>query len=206
MQAKIEELESQINVSDPLKVIPQLATALYLLETKKGGHAIKKCLKDASPHAYYKIYLEPLFNALEAAGVHVDNEPDGNEPDGNEPDKELNSSYSFFYRCMMERAGYNYDSGPRFRQMSVLWTLQKLMKNDLDIKEPFLHQAGKYLIFNAETGDVEIDKVAYKEHFMKKVWRIKNKYSKNSSTDLIYKMQLLRASYKIEFGEDMPEL
>jgi hypothetical protein len=107
---------------------------------------------------------------------------------------------------MMERAGYNYDSGPRFRQMSILWTLQKLMKNDLDIKEPFLHQRGKYLIFNSLTGDVEIDKDAYKEHFMKKAAKIRATYNKNSSTELIYAMQLLRVGYKIEFGEDMPEL
>ena len=81
MQAKIDELESQINVCDPSKVIPQLATALYLFETKKGGQAFKKALKDSSPHAYYKIYLEPLFNALQQAGalyqgneVYLDNE------------------------------------------------------------------------------------------------------------------------------------
>ena len=34
MQAKIDELESQMNVCDPSKIIPQLATALYLFETK----------------------------------------------------------------------------------------------------------------------------------------------------------------------------
>ena len=58
MQAKLDELESQVNVSDPSKVIPQLATALYLLETEKGGQHFKKKLKEISPHAYYKIFLE----------------------------------------------------------------------------------------------------------------------------------------------------
>ena len=123
MQAKIDELESQTNVCDPSKVIPQLATALYLFETKKGGQAFKKALKDSSPHAYYKIYLEPLFNALIAVGVHV------KENDGNETDHQLNSSDSLFYRYMMTRAGYFYDCGPKFGQMSILWSLQNLMKN-----------------------------------------------------------------------------
>ena len=199
MQSKLEELESQIE-EDPLKIIPQLSTALYLLETSKGGHAIKRSLKRTSPHAYYKIYLEPLFNALIAGGVHV------KENDGHEADEELNGSDSFFYRYMMTRAGYFYDCGPRFGQMSVLWTLQNLMKNKLDIKEPFRHVAGKYLVFHSITGDVEINTVAYKEHFLKKAFKLKAIYSKNSSTELIYQMSIIRAGYKVEFGEDMPEM
>ena len=199
MQATLEELESQVNVFEPHKIIPQLATALYLFETLKGGHAIKRSLKRTSPHAYYKIYLEPLFNALIAAGVHV------KENDGNEVDEELNGNDSFFYRYMMTRAGYFYDCGPRFGQMSVLWTLQNLMKNKLDIKEPFRHVAGKYLVFNSVTGDVEINMIAYKEYFLKKAFKIKAIYSKNSSTELIYQMSIIRAGYKVEFGEDMPE-
>ena len=200
MQSKFDELEPQINVFDPHKMIPQLATVLYLLETQKGGHSIKRSLKRTSPHAYYKIYLEPLFNALIAAGVHV------KENDGNEPDEYLNSSDSFFYRYMMTRAGYFYDCGPKFGQMSILWSLQNLMKNKLDIKEPFRHVGGKYLVFNSVTGDVEINMVAYKEYFLKKAYRLKSMYSKNSSLELIYQMSLVRAGYKVEFGEDMPEM
>ena len=200
MQSTLEELESQINVFEPYKIIPQLATALYLLETSKGGHAIKRSLKKLSPHAYYKIYLKPLFNALVAAGVHV------KENDGNEVDEELNGNDSFFYRYMMTRAGYFYDCGPRFGQMSVLWTLQNLMKHKLDIKEPFRHVAGKYLVFNSITGDVEINIVAYKEYFLKKASKLKAIYSKNSSMELIYQMSIIRAGYKVEFGEDMPEM
>lgn len=200
MQEKLEELESQINVFEPHKIIPQLATALYLLETQKGGHAIKRSLKKISPHAYYKVYLEPLFNALIAAGVHV------KENDGNEGDEELNGSDSFFYRYMMDRAGYYYNSGPRFGQMSVLWTLQNLMKNKLDIKEPFRHVGKKHLILNSVTGDVEINMEAYKEYFMKKAFKLKAIYSKNSSLELIYQMSIIRAGYKMEFGEDMPEM
>ena len=199
MLATLEELESQINVFEPHKIIPQMATALYLFETFKGGHAIKRSLKRTSPHAYYKIYLEPLFNALIAAGVHV------KENDGNEVDEELNGSDSFFYRYMMTRAGY-FNCGPRFGQMPVLWALQNLMKNKLDIKEPFRHVAGKYLVFNSVTGDVEISMVAYKEYFLKKASRLKAIYSKNSSTELIYQMSIIRAGYKVEFGEDMPEM
>ena len=197
MQSKIEDLESQIK--DPHKIIPQLATALYLFETLKGGHAIKRSLKRTSPHAYYKIYLEPLFNALIAAGVHV------KENDGNEVDEELNGSDSFFYRYMMTRAGYFYNCGPRFGQMSVLWALQNLMKNKLDIKEPFRHVGKKHLVFNSITGDVEINMIVYKEYFLKKAFKIKAIYSKNSSTKLIYQMSIIRAGYKVEFGEDMPE-
>ena len=199
MLATLEELESQINVFEPHKIIPQMATALYLFETFKGGHAIKRSLKRTSPHAYYKIYLEPLFNALIAAGVHV------KENDGNEVDEELNGSDSFFYRYMMTRAVY-FNCGPRFGQMPVLWALQNLMKNKLDIKEPFRHVAGKYLVFNSVTGDVEISMVAYKEYFLKKASRLKAIYSKNSSTELIYQMSIIRAGYKVEFGEDMPEM
>jgi hypothetical protein len=199
MQATLEELESQINVHEPHKIIPQLATALYLFETLKGGHAIKRSLKRTSPHAYYKIYLEPLFNALIAAGVHV------KENDGNENDEELNGHDSFFYRYMMDRAGYYYNSGPKFGQMSVLWTLQNLMKNKLDIKEPFRHVGRKHLIINSVTGDVEINMIAYKEYFLKKASKIKAIYSKNSSLKLIYQMSIIRAGYKVEFGEDMPE-
>ena len=200
MSKKLEELETQINVDDPHKIIPQLATALYLLETFKGGHAIKRSLKRISPHAYYKVYLEPLFNALIKAGVHV------KENDGNEADEELNGSDSFFYRYMMDRAGYYYNCGPRFGQMSVLWTLQNLMKNKLDIKEPFRHVGRKHLVFNSVTGDVEINMEAYKEYFLKKAFRLKAIYSKNSSMELIYQMSIIRAGYKVEFGEDMPEM
>lgn len=114
MQAKIDELESQINVCDPSKVIPQLATALYLLETKKGGQAFKKALKDSSPHAYYKIYLEPLFNALEKIGVLNNDDLPG-----------YDNPMNRFCDIMMDRAGYYYDSGPRFKQKAVLFVLQK---------------------------------------------------------------------------------
>jgi len=196
----LEELKSQINVQDPHKIIPQLANALYLFETRKGGDTIKKSLKRTSPHAYYKIYLEPLFNALIAVGVHV------KENDSNEIDKYLNSRDSLFYRYMMTRAGYFYDCGPKYGQMSILWSLQNLMKNKLDIQEPFRHVGGKYLRLNSLTGDVEVDMIAYKEHFLKKASRIKAMYNKNSSTELIYQMSIIRAGYKVEFGEDMPEM
>jgi|688.fasta_scaffold206764_2 hypothetical protein len=198
MSSKLdEELESQIK--DPHKIIPQLATVLYLFETRKGGHTIKRSLKRTSPHAYYKIYLEPLFNALIAVGVHV------KENDGNEVDKELNSSDSLFYRYMMTRAGYFHDCGQKYGQMSILWSLQNLMKNKLDIKEPFRHVGGKYLGFNSVTSDVEVNMIAYKEHFLKKAFKIKEMYKKNSSLKLIYQMSIIRAGYKVEFGEDMPE-
>jgi hypothetical protein len=114
MQAKLDELESQTNVCDPSKVIPQIATALYLFETKKGGQAFKKELKDSSPHAYYKIYLEPLFNALEQAGAFNDETFDGSI-------NYYNSPMRRFHDIMMERAGYYYDFGPRFKQKAVLF-------------------------------------------------------------------------------------
>jgi len=200
MQSKIEDLESQINVHDPHKIIPQLATVLYLFETRKGGHTINKTLNRISPHAYYKIYLEPLFNALIAVGVHV------KENDGNEIDKELNSRDSLFYRYMMTRAGYFHEGGQKKGQMSILWSLQNLMKNKLDIQEPFRHVGGKYLRLNSLSGDIEVDMMAYKEHFLKKAFRIKEMYNKNSSLKLIYQMSIIRAGYKVEFGEDMPEM
>ena len=50
---------------------------MYLFERRKGGQSFKKALKDLSPHAYYKIYLEPLFKALEQAGAfHDDTDED----------------------------------------------------------------------------------------------------------------------------------
>ena len=180
MQAKIDELESQINVCDPLKVIPQLATALYLFETKKGGQAFKKELKDSSPHAYYKIYLEPLFNALEKAGfLNNDNYPDYNNP------------MNRFCDIMMDRAGYYYNSGPRFKQKSVLFALQKLMKNDFTFGYIFLIKE-KHLIINKETGDVEIDHEAHKESFIK---LIKKKIEKG--LDATYTKEI----YKEFYGE-----
>ena len=80
------------------------------------------------------------------------------------------------------------------------------MKNKLDIKEPFRHVGRKHLVFNSVTGDVEINMEAYKEYFLKKAFRLKAIYSKNSSMELIYQMSIIRAGYKVEFGEDMPEM
>lgn len=172
MQSKIEELESQMNVCDPSKVIPQIATALYLFETKKGGHAFKKALKDSSPHAYYKIYLEPLFNALQQAGAFNDETFDGSH---------YNSPMRRFHDIMMDRAGYYYDSGPRFKQKAVLFALQKLMKNDLTLGNIFSVKE-KHLIINKETGEIEIDYVAQKESFIK---LIKKKKEKGQDTTYI---------------------
>jgi hypothetical protein len=168
--AEFAELKSQMNVCDPSKVIPQLATALYLIETKKGGQAFKKTLQNLSPHAYYKIYLEPLFNALIAAGVHVkDNDDEGYE---------FNYLNSRFYNIMMKRAGYMdktgyYDNvGPRLCQKAVLLALQKLMKNDLSFNESFMFPENQ-LIINKETGDVEIAHVVRKKWFDKIITEIK---------------------------------
>jgi hypothetical protein len=185
MQAKIDELESQINICDPSKVIPQLATALYLLETKKGGHAFKKTLKDSSPHAYYKIYLEPLFNALEKIGVlNNDDLPDYDNP------------MNRFCDIMMDRAGYYYDSGPRFKQKAVLFALQKLMKNDLTFGYIFLIRE-KHLIINKETCDVEIDHVAHKESFIKLI-----KMRNENGIDTTH----IKEIYKEFYGEYPPDL
>ena len=175
MQAKIDELESQINVFDPSKVIPQLATALYLFETKKGGQLFKKSLKNSSPHAYYKIYLEPLFNALQHAGVFNN----ADYPDYNNP-------MNRFFDIMMNRAGYFYDSGPRFKQKAVLFALQKLMKNDLLFGNIFIIKE-KYLIINKETGDIEIDYVAQKESFIKLIKKKKEKGQDVTHIKEIYK-------------------
>jgi hypothetical protein len=186
MQTKIDELESQINVCDPSKVIPQLATALYLFETKKGGQAFKKVLKDSSPHAYYKIYLEPLFNALQKAGAL-------NE------DNEYNENLLLNHRfcdVMIDRAGYYYDSGPRFRQKAVLFALQKLMKNDLSFGNIFIIQE-KHLIINKETGDVEIDHAAHKESFIKLIKR-----KEENGDDITY----IKGIYKEFYGEEPPNL
>ena len=145
MQAKLDELESQINVCDPTKLVPQLATALYLFETKRNGHSFKKALKDLSPHAYYKIYLEPLFNALTEAGAF-------NKEHECDEMKDLNAR---LYNVMMERAGYYYDSGPRCRQKAVLWALQRLMKNDLLFGEAFRFKESQ-LVINKINGNIEI--------------------------------------------------
>ena len=181
MQAKLDELASQTNVCDPSKVIPQIATALYLFETKKGGHAFKKALKDSSPHAYYKIYLEPLFNALKQVGALSDN-------DYNPMDR--------FHDIMMDRAGYYYDSGPRFKQKAVLFALQKLMKNDLSLGNIFMVKE-KHLIINKETGEVEIDNVVQKESFIK---LIKKKKEKGQDTTYIKEI------YYDFYGEYPPDL
>jgi hypothetical protein len=178
MQAKLDELESQTNVCDPSKVIPQLATAVYLFETKKGGHAFKKALKDSSPHAYYKIYLEPLFNALEKSGAF-------NNDDNNHMIR--------FHDIMMARAGYYYDSGPRFKQKAVLFALQKLMKNDLSFGHIFMIKE-KHLIINKETGDIEIDHVAHKESFIKLI-----KKKKEKGHDITYTKEI----YKDFYGEEL---
>ena len=186
MQAKIDELESQTNVCDPSKVIPQLATALYLFETKKGGQSFKKTLKDLSPHAYYKIYLEPLFNALEKAGaVNGDNEYNENLL--------LNHR---FCDVMMDRAGYYYDSGPRFRQKAVLFALQKLMKNDLSFGQIFLIKE-KHLTINKETGDIEIDHAAHKGTFIKLIKR-----KAENGDDITF----IKEIYKEFYGEEPPDL
>ncbi len=181
MQAKLDELASQTNVCDPSKVIPQIATALYLFETKKGGHAFKKALKDSSPHAYYKIYLEPLFNALKQVGALSDN-------DYNPMDR--------FHDIMMDRAGYYYDSGPRFKQKAVLFVLQKLMKNDLSLGNIFSVKE-KHLIINKETGEVEIDYIAQKESFIKLI-----KKKKENGEDTTYTKEI----YKHFYGEYTPDL
>jgi len=175
MQAKIDELESQMNVCDPSKVIPQLATALYLFETKKGGHAFKKTLKDMSPHAYYKIYLEPLFNALQQAGAL-------------NGDNEYNENLLINHRfcdVMIDRAGYYYDSGPRFRQKAILWALQKLMKNDLSIGSVFIFKE-KHLIINKETGNIEVNHLAHKESLIKLIKKKKEKGNNAEHLEEIY--------------------
>jgi hypothetical protein len=189
MQAKIDELESQMNVCDPSKVIPQLATALYLFETKKGGQAFKKALKDSSPHAYYKIYLEPLFNALQLAGALYQ----GDNIDLYNEYQEINSR---FCNIMMDRAGYYYDSGPRLRQKAILFTLQKLMKNDLSFGKIFLIKE-KHLIINKETGEVEIDHAAHKESFIKLIKR-----KKENGDNITY----IKEIYKEFYGEEPPDL
>jgi hypothetical protein len=181
MQAKLDELASQTNVCDPSKVIPQIATALYLFETKKGGHAFKKALKDSSPHAYYKIYLEPLFNALKQVGALSDN-------DYNPMDR--------FHDIMMDRAGYYYDSGPRFKQKAVLFALQKLMKNDYALGPIFMVKE-KHLIINKETGEVEIDYVVQKESFIKLI-----KKKKENGQDITY----IKEIYKEFYGEEPTDL
>jgi hypothetical protein len=181
MQAKLDELASQTNVCDPSKVIPQIATALYLFETKKGGHAFKKALKDSSPHAYYKIYLEPLFNALKQVGALSDN-------DYNPMDR--------FHDIMMDRAGYYYDSGPRFKQKAVLFALQKLMKNDYALGNIFMVKE-KHLIINKETGEVEIDNVVQKESFIKLI-----KKKKEKGQDITY----IKEIYYDFYGEYPPDL
>jgi hypothetical protein len=186
MQAKIDELESQMNVCDPSKVIPQLATALYLFETKKGGQSFKKALKDSSPHAYYKIYLEPLFNALQLAGALYQ----GDNIDLYNEYQEINSR---FCNIMMDRAGYYYDSGPRFKQKAVLFALQKLMKNDLSFGKIFLIKE-KHLIINKETGDIEIDHAAHKESFIKLIKR-----KKENGDDITY----IKGIYKDFYGEEI---
>jgi hypothetical protein len=183
MQAKLDELESQANVCDPSKVIPQIATALYLFETKKGGQAFKKALKDSSPHAYYKIYLEPLFNALEKAGAL-------------NGDNEYNEKLSLNHRfcdVMLDRAGYYYDSGPRFRQKAVLFALQKLMKNDLSFGNIFMIKE-KHLIINKETGEVEIDNVVQKESFIKLI-----KKKEENGEDTTYMKEIFKEFY----GEEL---
>jgi hypothetical protein len=180
MQAKIDELESQMNVCDPSKVIPQLATALYLFETKKGGQAFKKSLKDISPHAYYKIYLEPLFNALAQVGAISSDYNDNHN---------MNSE---FYNVMMDRAGYYYDSGPRFRQKSILWALQKLMKNDLSIGSVFMFKE-KHLIINKESGDIEVNHLAHKESLIKLI----KKKKENG-----YNTEMLEEVYNEIYGEE----
>jgi hypothetical protein len=189
MQAKIDELESQINVCDPSKVIPQLATALYLFETKKGGQAFKKTLKDSSPHAYYKIYLEPLFYALQKAGALYQ----GNEID---LDNEYQHMNSRFCNIMMDRAGYYYDSGPRFRQKAVLFALQKLMKYDLSFGQIFFIKE-KYLTINKETGDIKIDHAAHKGTFIKLIKR-----KAENGDDITF----IKEIYKEFYGEEAPDL
>lgn len=186
MQAKLDELASQTNVCDPSKVIPQIATALYLFETKKGGHAFKKALKDSSPHAYYKIYLEPLFNALEQAGVLINNYDDIN----------YNNSMRRFHDIMMDRAGYYYDSGPRFKQKAVLFALQKLMKNDYALGHIFMIKE-KHLIINKETGEIEIDNVVQKESFIKLI-----KKKKEKGQDITY----IKEIYYDFYGEEPADL
>lgn len=183
MQAKLDELASQTNVCDPSKVIPQIATALYLFETKKGGQAFKKALKDSSPHAYYKIYLEPLFNALDQAGAFDDSNYN-------------NHPMSRFHEIMMERAGYYYDSGPRFKQKAVLFVLQKLMKNDYALGPIFMVKE-KHLIINKETGEIEIDNVVQKEPFIKLI-----KKKKENGQDITY----IKEIYKEFYGEEPADL
>ena len=186
MQAKLDELESQTNVCDPSKVIPQIATALYLFETKKGGQAFKKALKDSTPHAYYKIYLEPLFNALQQAGaLNGDNEYNEN----------LSLNHKFC-DVMMERAGYYYDFGPRFRQKAVLFALQKLMKYDLSFGQIFLIKE-KYLTINKETGNIKIEHVAQKKSFIQLI-----KKKKENGDDITFIKEIYKEFYK----EEPPEL
>lgn len=190
MQAKLDELESQTNVCDPSKVIPQLATALYLFETKKGGHSFKKVLKDLSPHAYYKIYLEPLFNALEQAGAFNDETYDGST-------NYYNSPMRRFHDVMMDRAGYYYDSGPRFKQKAVLFALQKLMKNDYTLGHIFMIKE-KHLIINKETGEIEIDHVAHKESFNKLI-----KKKKENGQDTTYIKEIYKDFFKENYEEEL---
>ena len=189
MQSKIHELESQINVCDPSKVIPQLATALYLFETQKGGQAFKKALKDLSPHAYYKIYLEPLGNALKQAGAINDNSDD----------IDYNDPILRFCDIMINRAGYYYDSGPRFRQKAILWALQKLMKNDLSLGNIFMFKE-KHLRINKETGNIEVDHVAHKESFIKLL-----KKKKEKGQDITYTKKLYEDFFKEIYEEELDE-
>ena len=92
----------------------------------------------------------------------------------------------------MDRAGYYYDSGPRFRQKAVLFALQKLMKNDLSFGKIFLIKE-KHLIINKETGEIEIDHAAHKESFIKLIKR-----KKENGDDITY----IKKIYKEFYGEE----
>ena len=119
--------------------------------------------------------MEPLFNALQHAGVFNN----ADYPDYNNP-------MNRFFDIMMNRAGYFYDSGPRFKQKAVLFALQKLMKNDLLFGNIFIIKE-KYLIINKETGDIEIDYVAQKESFIKLIKKKKEKGQDVTHIKEIYK-------------------
>jgi len=97
----------------------------------------------------------------------------------------------------MERAGYYYDFGPRFKQKAVLFALQKLMKNDYILDHIFLVKE-KHLIINKETGDIEIDYVEQKNTLIQLI-----KKKKENGQDITYTKEIYKDIFKEIYEEDI---